>query len=86
MRLISFDIEARSLDLILDYFERQSWELDEVDKENIYEFLKELIYEPVFDVIFKRYTEVSTKTKDDGSPLYRYIYIYILLIYCIVLM
>ncbi|XP_018049761.1 PREDICTED: sister chromatid cohesion protein DCC1 isoform X2 [Atta colombica] len=57
LRLISFDIEARSLDLILDYFERQSWELDEVDKENIYEFLKELIYEPVFDVILKRFIE-----------------------------
>ncbi|EGI67693.1 PREDICTED: sister chromatid cohesion protein DCC1 isoform X1 [Acromyrmex echinatior] len=72
LRLISFDIEARSLDLILDYFERQSWEFDEVDKENTCEFLKELIYEPVFDVIFKRYAEPSTKTKDDGSPLYRF--------------
>ncbi|XP_018314425.1 sister chromatid cohesion protein DCC1 isoform X2 [Mycetomoellerius zeteki] len=72
LRLVSFDIEARSLNLILDYFEGQSWELNEVDKESTYEYSKELIYEPVFDVIFKRYTEVSTKTKDDGSLLYRF--------------
>lgn len=58
---------------MLDYFEEQSWELDEVNKENTYECLKELIYEPVFEAIFKRYTEVSTKTKDDSSPLYMYI-------------
>ncbi|TGZ37740.1 Sister chromatid cohesion protein dcc1-like protein [Temnothorax longispinosus] len=72
LRLISFDIEARSLNFMLDYFGEQSWELDEVDKESTYECLKELIHEPVFDIIFKRYTEVSTKTKDDGSPLYMY--------------
>ncbi|XP_071562935.1 sister chromatid cohesion protein DCC1 [Temnothorax nylanderi] len=72
LRLISFDIEARSLNFMLDYFGEQSWELDQVDKESTYECLKELIHEPVFDIIFKRYTEVSTKTKDDGSPLYTY--------------
>ncbi|XP_011173610.2 sister chromatid cohesion protein DCC1 [Solenopsis invicta] len=71
LRLVSFDVEARSLNLMLDYFEEQSWELDEVDKEKTYESLKELIHKPVFDVIFERYTEVSTKTKD-GSPLYMY--------------
>lgn len=58
---------------MLDYFGEQSWELDEVDKESTYECLKELIHEPVFDVIFKRCTEVSTKTKGDGSPLYKYV-------------
>lgn len=71
MRLISFDVEARSLNLILDYFGEQSWELDEVDKEDTYECLKELIYEPVFNVIFKKYTDRSTKTKQDGSSLYK---------------
>ncbi|XP_018403671.1 PREDICTED: sister chromatid cohesion protein DCC1 isoform X2 [Cyphomyrmex costatus] len=64
--------EARSFNLMLDYFGEQSWELDEVDKENTYECLNELIYKPVFDVIFKRYTEVSTKTKDNGDPLYKF--------------
>lgn len=71
MRLISFDVEARSLNLMLDYFGEQSWELDEVDKEDTYECLKELIYKPVFDVIFEAYTERSTKTKTDGFPLYK---------------
>jgi len=59
---------------MLDYFGEQSWELDEVDRESTYQCLKELIYEPVFDVIFKRYTEVSTKRKNDGSSLYKYVY------------
>ncbi|XP_011874528.1 PREDICTED: sister chromatid cohesion protein DCC1 isoform X2 [Vollenhovia emeryi] len=72
LRLISFDVEARSLNLMLNYFEEQSWELDEVDKESTYECLKELIHEPVFDVVFERYAKVSSKTKDDGRPLYTY--------------
>lgn len=72
LRLISFDVEARSLNLMLDYFGEQNWDLDEVDKEDTFECLKELIYEPVFDVIFKKYTEISTKTKNDNSPLYKY--------------
>ncbi|XP_072756652.1 sister chromatid cohesion protein DCC1 isoform X2 [Anoplolepis gracilipes] len=72
LRLISFDIEARSLNLMLDYFGEQTWELDEVDKENTFECLEELIYEPVFNAIFERYTEISTKTKSDNSPLYKY--------------
>jgi len=59
---------------MLDYFGEQSWELDEVDKESTYECLNELIHEPVFDAIFESYTEVSTNVKDDGSPLYKYVY------------
>lgn len=59
---------------MLDYFGEQSWELDEIDKESTYECLKELIHKPVFDAIFKKYTEISTKIKSDNSPLYRYIY------------
>ncbi|XP_012530645.1 sister chromatid cohesion protein DCC1 isoform X2 [Monomorium pharaonis] len=72
LRLVSFDVEARSLNLMLDYFEEQSWQLDEVDKEKTYDSLKKLIHKPVFDVIFKKYTEVSTKMKNDSSPLYTY--------------
>ncbi|XP_029673168.1 sister chromatid cohesion protein DCC1 isoform X2 [Formica exsecta] len=64
--------EARSLNFMLDYFGEQTWELDEVNKEDTFECLKELIYEPVFNVIFKKYTEISTKTKSDNSPLYKY--------------
>lgn len=71
MRLISFDIEARSLNFMLDYFGEQAWELDEVDKEDTFKCLKELIYEPVFNAIFKKYTEVSTKTKSNNRPLYK---------------
>lgn len=74
MRLVSFDVEARSLNLMLDYIGEQSWELDEVDKESTYECLKKLIHKPVFEAIFKRYTEESTKTKDDGTPLYTYVH------------
>ncbi|XP_020291297.1 sister chromatid cohesion protein DCC1 [Pseudomyrmex gracilis] len=72
LRLISFEVEARSLNLMLDYFGEQSWEIDEVDKEETYECLRELIYEPVFDVIFETYTERSAKTKTDGRSLYKY--------------
>ncbi|XP_029166052.1 sister chromatid cohesion protein DCC1 [Nylanderia fulva] len=72
LRLISFDTEARSLNFMLDYFGEQTWEIDEVDKENTFECLKELIHEPVFNAIFDRYAEISTKTKDDNSPLYKY--------------
>jgi len=59
---------------MLDYFGEQSWELDEVDRESTYQCLKELIHKPVFDIIFKRYTEVSTKRKNDGSQLYKYVH------------
>ncbi|EZA51097.1 Sister chromatid cohesion protein DCC1 [Ooceraea biroi] len=72
LRRISFDVEARSLNLMLDYFGEQSWQIDEVDKESTYECLKELIYEPVFNSIFESYAEVNTNVKDDGSPLYKY--------------
>ncbi|XP_043529668.1 sister chromatid cohesion protein DCC1 isoform X2 [Frieseomelitta varia] len=71
-RLISFEFEARSLTLMLDLFEENSWEIDEVDKEITYEFLKELIYKPVFNILFTKYTEISEKSKKDGTPLYRY--------------
>lgn len=60
---------------MLDYFGELNLELDEVDKEDTFECLKELIYEPVFNVIFKKYTEISTKTKSDNSPLYKYVII-----------
>ncbi|XP_011647331.1 sister chromatid cohesion protein DCC1 [Pogonomyrmex barbatus] len=72
LRLISFDVEARSLNLMLDYFGEQSWELDEVNKEDTYKCLQQLIHEPVFDAIFTKYTAKSTKTKNNGSPLYIY--------------
>ncbi|KAK1126333.1 hypothetical protein K0M31_004960 [Melipona bicolor] len=71
-RLISFEFEARSLALMLDLFEENSWEIDEIDKEITYEFLKELIYKPVFNILFTKYTEISEKSKKDGTSLYRY--------------
>lgn len=74
LRLVSLDVEARSINLMLDYFVEQSWELDEVDKESTYECLKELIHEPVFNAIFEKYTSPSTRTKADGSLLYKCVY------------
>ncbi|XP_031829296.1 sister chromatid cohesion protein DCC1 [Nomia melanderi] len=71
-RIISFEFEIRSLTLMLDLFEENSWEIDEVDKEITYESIKELLPECVFDIIFAKYTEVSDKLKPDGTPLYRY--------------
>lgn len=71
-RLISFEFEVRSLTLMLDLFEENSWEIDEVDKEITYEFLKEFIYKPVFNTLFAKYTEISEKLRKDGTPLYKY--------------
>ncbi|XP_076296827.1 sister chromatid cohesion protein DCC1 [Lasioglossum baleicum] len=72
-RLISFEAEVRSLTLMLDLFDENSWELDQVDKEVTYETLKEFIPESVFDVLFAKYAEASSKSKQDGTPLHRYI-------------
>ncbi|XP_003708453.1 sister chromatid cohesion protein DCC1 isoform X1 [Megachile rotundata] len=71
-RLISFESEVRSLTLMLDLFDENSWELDEVDREITYDYLKEFIHKSVFDTLFAKYTEVSDKFKEDGSCLYRY--------------
>ncbi|KOC69042.1 Sister chromatid cohesion protein DCC1, partial [Habropoda laboriosa] len=71
-RLISFECEVRSLTLMLDLFDENSWELNEVDKEITYESLKEFIVKPVFDILFTKYTEVSDKSKTDGTLLFRY--------------
>ncbi|CAK9830357.1 Sister chromatid cohesion protein DCC1 [Anthophora retusa] len=71
-RLISFEYEIRSLTLMLDLFDENSWELDEVDKEITYESLKEFVIKPIFDILFRKYAEISVKSKTDGTPLYRY--------------
>ncbi|XP_078046730.1 sister chromatid cohesion protein DCC1 [Augochlora pura] len=71
-RLISFEVEVRSLTLMLDIADENSWELDEVDREATYETLKEFIPISVFDTLFAAYAEASGKSKPDGSPLYRY--------------
>ncbi|XP_066593819.1 sister chromatid cohesion protein DCC1 isoform X2 [Prorops nasuta] len=71
-RLISFECEARSVTLMLDLLDENSWEVDEVDREITYDALKNLIIKPVLDTLFKKYAEVSEKKKDDGSPLYKY--------------
>ncbi|XP_043802214.1 sister chromatid cohesion protein DCC1 [Apis laboriosa] len=71
-RLISFEFEVRSLTLMLDILEENSWALNEVDKEFTYESLKEFIFKSVFEAVFARYTQVSEKSKKDGTSLYRY--------------
>lgn len=71
-RLISFEFEAKAVPLMLDLMEENSWEIDEVDKEVSYESLSEIIPEPIFELLFKKYTELSTKTKKDGTELYKY--------------
>ncbi|XP_076655799.1 sister chromatid cohesion protein DCC1 [Halictus rubicundus] len=72
-RLLSFKAETDNLTLMLGLFDRNSWELDQVDKEATYESLKEFFPKSVFDVLFAKYTEASSKSKQDGTPLYRYI-------------
>ncbi|XP_076174596.1 sister chromatid cohesion protein DCC1 [Ptiloglossa arizonensis] len=71
-RLVSFESEVQSLTLMLDLFDANCWELNEVDKEVTYEALKEFIPKPVFDILFAKYTEVSNKSKEDATPLHRY--------------
>ncbi|XP_011309152.1 sister chromatid cohesion protein DCC1 [Fopius arisanus] len=75
-RLIAFEYEARALTLMLDFMEENSWQPDEVDKEQTFEALEELIPRPVFDLIFDRYTERSSKSKKqesaEGHSLYAY--------------
>ena len=56
---------------MLDLIEENSWEIDEVDKEVSCESLNEIIPKPVFELLFKKYTEPSDKKKDDGTPLYK---------------
>lgn len=72
LRLISFEAEVRYVTYMLDLFNDYSWEVDEVDKEVTYDSLKELIAEPIFNALFEKYTSLSEKVKEDGSPFYRY--------------
>ncbi|XP_053980276.1 sister chromatid cohesion protein DCC1 isoform X1 [Hylaeus volcanicus] len=71
-RLISFEGEVQSLMLMLDLFDENSWELDRIDKEVTYEALKEFIPRPVFDILFMKYTEATSKSKEDATPFYRF--------------
>ncbi|KAL7299430.1 hypothetical protein TKK_0007673 [Trichogramma kaykai] len=71
-RLISFEFEARAVPLMLDLLEANSWEIDEVDKEESYDSLKEIIPKPVFECLFAKYASPSDKTKKDGTKLYKY--------------
>lgn len=73
LRLISFEYKARALTLMLDLIDENSWELDEIDKEESYDSLRDLVPEEVFDGIFSKYTVLSGRTSKDGTPLYRYI-------------
>ncbi|OXU23097.1 hypothetical protein TSAR_013014 [Trichomalopsis sarcophagae] len=71
-RLISFEFEAKAVPLMLDLMEENSWEIDEVDKEVSCKSLSEIIPEPIFELLFKKYTEPSTKTNKNGTQLYKY--------------
>ncbi|XP_017877967.1 sister chromatid cohesion protein DCC1 isoform X2 [Ceratina calcarata] len=71
-RLISFEFKVRCVTLMLDLFEEFSWEIDEVDRELTYDHLKDFIPKPVFDTLFKKYTNTSDKSKEDGTRLHRY--------------
>ncbi|KAG7213854.1 hypothetical protein KM043_003065 [Ampulex compressa] len=72
LRLISFECEVRTLTFMLDLFDENCWELDGADQEITYEALKDLIPKPVFDTVFKKYTRLSDRSKEDGSPLFKY--------------
>ncbi|KAJ8673205.1 hypothetical protein QAD02_004467 [Eretmocerus hayati] len=71
-RLIAFEFEARALPLMLDLIEENSWEVDGIDKEISCESLEDIIPEPIFDILFKKYSRPSTKVKEDGTQLYEY--------------
>ncbi|XP_015112003.1 sister chromatid cohesion protein DCC1 [Diachasma alloeum] len=75
-RLIAFEYEARALTLMLDFMEENSWPPDEVDKEETFKALEELIPRPIFDLIFDKYTTKSAKSEmqesTGGHPLYAY--------------
>lgn len=58
---------------MLDLFDENCWELDEVSKEDTLESVKEFLPTPVFHILFAKYTEVSDKSKENGTPLYRYL-------------
>lgn len=74
-RLVSFDFEARAIPLMTDLMEENSWQLDEIDKEESFESLKEIIPEPVFNLLFQKYAEPSEKRKKNGGQLYKYDYL-----------
>lgn len=61
---------------MLDFMEENSWQPDEIDAEETYEALKELIPKSVFDLIIAKYTAKSSKSEiqesNGGSPLYAY--------------
>ncbi|XP_058790089.1 sister chromatid cohesion protein DCC1 [Phymastichus coffea] len=71
-RLIAFEFEARALPMMLDLIEENSWAIDEIDKKESYDALKDIIPESVFECLFYAYTELSSKTKQDGSLLYKF--------------
>ena len=71
-RLISFESEVHSLTLMLDLFDENCWELDEVNKEDTLESIKGFLPTPVIEILFAKYTEVSDKSKGNRTPLYRY--------------
>ncbi|XP_034939422.1 sister chromatid cohesion protein DCC1 isoform X2 [Chelonus insularis] len=54
-RLISFEFESKALTMMLDFMEENSWSLNQVNKEETYEALKELIPRPIFDMVFHKY-------------------------------
>ncbi|XP_063989780.1 sister chromatid cohesion protein DCC1 isoform X3 [Diachasmimorpha longicaudata] len=71
-RLIAFEYEARALTLMLDFMEENSWPPDEIDKEETFEALEELIPRAVFDLIFTKYTTASAKKSTENRLLYAY--------------
>ncbi|XP_033225073.1 sister chromatid cohesion protein DCC1 [Belonocnema kinseyi] len=82
-RLVSFDYEADAVSKMVDLITYNSWEIDEVDREESLEALHELIPEPVFNALFDKYTEIAKQREDPTgnpnaseksktTPLYRY--------------
>ncbi|KAK0083474.1 hypothetical protein PV325_008729 [Microctonus aethiopoides] len=67
-RVISFEYKAQALTMMLDVMEENSWRLDQVNKEETFNALKQLIPETVFDIIFYEYA----KPNDDDKSLYTY--------------
>ncbi|KAF7992804.1 hypothetical protein HCN44_005148 [Aphidius gifuensis] len=75
-RMIGLNYETQLLMLLAQVMDSNSWEIDEIDKGETYDELKDLIPKEVFDLVFHKYAKVSAKngfikTKND-EPLYEY--------------
>lgn len=54
-RLIAFEFEVKAVGWMIDIVEEESWKIDEINKQALYSFLKDVVPHSVFEVIFQKY-------------------------------